>query len=76
MYQNSAKKSTFGKIFKMKKLVIPILILGFYFGFIEQNKVQPNIYILCISIVAIMFSMMQLMSKVPSKKPEDKDGII
>ena len=60
----------------MNKLVLPILLLGFYFGFTEQNKTNPNIYILCISIVAVMFSMMQLMSKVPSKKPEDKDGII
>lgn len=60
----------------MKKLLLPILLLGFYFGYIEQNKQQPNPYILASSAVVIMFGMMQLMSKVPSKKPEDKDGIL
>lgn len=59
----------------MKKLLIPVLILGFYFGWVEQNKVHPNLYIVAISAVIIMFGMMKLMSKVPSKKTEDKDGI-
>ena len=59
----------------MKKLLIPILILGFYFGYVEQNKQNPNPYILATSAVIVMYGMMKLMSKVPSKKTEDKDGI-
>ena len=63
------------KHFLMKKLLIPILIIGFYIGYAEQSKAQPNTYILIASVVIVMFGMMKLMSKVPSKKTEDKNGI-
>lgn len=60
----------------MKKLLIPILIIAFYFAFTEQNKSQPNIFITVGAVVVFMFGIMKLMAKVPSKKPEDKDGIL
>lgn len=59
----------------MKKLLIPVLIVGFYMGYAEQSKAQPNPYILIASVIIVMFGMSKLMSKVPSKKTEDKDGI-
>ena len=59
----------------MKKVLLPIIIFGFYIGYVEQNKPEPNPYLLIMSVVIVMFGMMKLMSKVPSKKPEDKDGI-
>ena len=60
----------------MKKLLIPIIIIGFYFAYQEQNKPQPNMYITIGAVVVFMFGMMKLMAKVPSKKPEDKNGIL
>ncbi len=60
----------------MKKLLIPVLIIAFYFAYQEQNKPQPNIYITAGAVVVFMFGMMRLMAKVPSKKPEDKNGIL
>lgn len=44
-------------------------------GYAEQSKAQPNPYILIASVIIVMFGMSKLMSKVPSKKTEDKDGI-
>lgn len=64
------------KIKSMKKLLIPIMAIAIFFAFYEQSKEVPNIYITIISMVVFMFGMVKLMSKVPSKKPEDKDGIL
>ena len=60
----------------MKKLLLPIMAIAIFFAFYEQSKESPNIYITIIAIVLFMFGMIKLMSKVPSKKPEDKNGIL
>jgi hypothetical protein len=60
----------------MKKFLIPIMAIAIFFAFFEQSKPNPNIYITIIAIVVFMFGMIKLMGKVPSKKPEDKDGIL
>ncbi len=60
----------------MKKFLLPIMAIAIFFCFYEYSKPNPNIYIVLIAIAIFMFGMMKLMSKVPSKKPEDKDGIL
>ncbi|WP_395052749.1 hypothetical protein [Flavobacterium sp.] len=60
----------------MKKFLLPIMAISIFFCFYEYSKPVPNIYIVLITIAIFMFGMMKLMSKVPSKKPEDKDGIL
>ena len=60
----------------MKKIVVPILIIAFYFAFQEQSKPKPNLFITAGTVAVFMFGMMKLMAKVPSKKPEDKNGIL
>ena len=52
------------------------MAIAIFFAYLEQSKASPNIYITIIAIVVFMFGMMKLMGKVPSKKPEDKDGIL
>ena len=51
----------------MKKIVIPILILVILVALYEQLSAQKNVYIMDIAIVAFMFGMMCLSSKMPSK---------
>ena len=52
------------------------MAIAIFFAFYEYSKPNPNMYIVIITIVVFMLGMMKLMSKVPSKKPEDKDGIL
>ena len=55
------------------------MFIAIIVGLFEQSKDKPNIYILCASVAVFMFGMMQLTSKVPSKKDEkekdEKDDI-
>jgi hypothetical protein len=60
----------------MSKFVLPLLIVAFFIGFYEQSKDQPNVYVVIVCVAAFMFGMAKLMSKVPSKNPKDKDGIL
>lgn len=60
----------------MRKTLLPIMCIAIFFAFYEQTKPKPNIIITVIAIAVFMFGMMKLMAKVPSKKPEDKDGIL
>lgn len=60
----------------MKKLLLPVLIISIYFAFSEQQKSHPNLLVMIPSIVIFIYAMSQLMSKVPSKNPEDKNGIL
>ena len=57
----------------MKKLAIPFMFVAILVGLFEQSKTKPNIYILCATVIIFMFGMMQLMSKVSSKKEEIKE---
>jgi hypothetical protein len=56
----------------MKKLFIPFIFVAIIVGLFEQSKDKPNIYILCASVAVFMFGMMQLTSKVSSKKEENE----
>lgn len=60
----------------MKKIQLPIMAIAIFFAFYEYAKPKPNLYIVVATIVIFMLGMMKLMTKVPSKKPEDKDGIL
>ena len=60
----------------MKKILVPIMAIAIFFAFFEQSKEIPNLFITIIAMVIFMIGMIKLMSKVPSKKPEDKNGIL
>lgn len=60
----------------MKKLFFPIMIVAAFMAFYEQGKSQPNKYITIISIAIFMLGLMQLMSKVPSKKNEEGESFV
>lgn len=60
----------------MKKILVPIMAIAIFFAFFEQSKETPNLFITIIAMVIFMIGMIKLMSKVPSKKPEDKNGIL
>jgi len=64
------------KLFCMKKLFFPIMIVAAFMAFYEQGKSQPNKYITIISIAVFMLGLMQLMSKVPSKKTEEEESFV
>ncbi len=57
----------------MKKLLIPLMFIAIIVGLFEQSKDKPNIYILCAAVAVFMYGMMQLTSKVPSKKDEESE---
>lgn len=57
----------------MRKLFIPFMFVAIIVGLFEQSKAKPNIYILCGAVAVFMYGMMQLTSKVPSKKDEEKE---
>ena len=57
----------------MKKLLIPFMFIAIIVGLFEQSKAKPNIYILCAAVAVFMYGMMQLTSKVPSKKEEETE---
>ena len=57
----------------MKKLAIPFMFFAILVGLFEQSKTKPNVYFLCATVIIFMFGMMQLMSKVSSKKEEIKE---
>ena len=64
------------KPFCMKKLFFPLMIVAAFMAFYEQGKSQPNKYITIISIAVFMLGLMQLMSKVPSKKNEEEESFV
>lgn len=55
----------------MKKLILPFIFVAIIVGLFEQSKAKPNIYILSAAVAVFMYGMMQLTSKVPSKKEEE-----
>lgn len=57
--------------FQMKKLLIPLLIIAGFFAIYEQTKEKPNLYISCVAFVVLMFSIMQLSTKVKSKNDQN-----
>jgi hypothetical protein len=57
----------------MKKLLIPLIFIAGFLAVYEQTKVQPNLYVSCASFVVLMFSIMQLSSKVKSKNDQNEE---
>ncbi len=60
----------------MKKLLLPITAVAFFFAYSEQTKPKPNVFIVVICVAIIAAGMIKLMAKVPSKNPEDKNDIL
>lgn len=56
-----------------KKILIPILFLAGFYAIYELSKEHPNIYVTCIAVVLLMYGMMQLSAKTPSKNQEKED---
>ena len=59
--------------YKMKKLLIPILILTALALGYEQSKDHPNVYISAGSFGVFMFLLYQLNTRIPHKNTNDKD---
>ena len=61
---------------KMKKIVIPIMLLAIGVAFYQQTTNDKNVYVGVIAMVIFMFGMMQLSAKTPSKnqKKEKEDA--
>jgi hypothetical protein len=57
----------------MKKLLIPLMIIAGFFAVHEQTKEQPNLYVSCAAFVVLMFSIMQLSTKLKSKNDQNDD---
>lgn len=57
----------------MKKFLIPLLIIAGFLAVYEQTKEKPNLYISCIAFVVLMFSIMQLSTKVKSKNDQNDE---
>lgn len=57
----------------MKKLLLPVLALSAFFGFYEQSKAKPNLYIVSLCIAVFMFSMMYLSAQTPSKNQDSEE---
>ena len=57
----------------MKKFLIPLLIIAGFLAVYEQTKAKPNLYISCAAFVVLMFSIMQLSSKVKSKNDQNEE---
>lgn len=61
------------KGFRMKKLLIPIIIVAFIIAFYGLSLPQKNNYITIIGFVIFMIGVMKLSTKVPSKNQEKED---
>lgn len=58
----------------MKKLLLPLAIVAIFVALYEQSKDRPNVYVMCAAIVIFMVGVMNLGSKIKSKKHEDDQG--
>lgn len=59
---------------RMKKLLIPIMVVAIAVAFYEVNQPEKNVYILIFAVVIFMFGMMKLSAKTPSKNQEKEEG--
>ena len=58
---------------KMKKFIIPIMVIAIIVALYEQVSTEKNVYIMVVAIVVFMMGMMQLSSKTPSKNQDKED---
>lgn len=63
----------------MKKVFLLIMVLAIAVGIYEQAQDQPNVFKLIAAMVLLMFGLMKLSEKIPSKDSEndnrDQDDI-
>lgn len=57
----------------MKYLMIVLVIAAIVIGLYEQGKEQPNLYVMCASVIVFMFAAMKIGSKIPSKRDKEND---
>ncbi|WP_333875930.1 hypothetical protein [Flavobacterium sp.] len=57
----------------MKKIFLLITVLAIAVGLYEQSKAQPNVIILAGTIAVLMYGLMKLSAKVPSKHSETEE---
>lgn len=50
------------------------MIVAIIVGLYEQSKENPNIYILCSTLVIFMYGVMKLSAKIPGKNEEEKEN--
>ncbi len=61
---------------RMKKIIIPIMIIAILVALYEQSKADKNVYLMVFAFVVFMFGMMRLSAKTPSKNQEkDKENV-
>jgi hypothetical protein len=55
----------------MKKVFLLIMVLAIAVGIYEQTQDQPNVFKLIAAMVLLMFGLMKLSEKIPSKDSEN-----
>jgi hypothetical protein len=55
----------------MKKVFLLIMVLAIAVGIYEQAQDQPNVFRLIAAMVLLMFGLMKLSEKIPSKESEN-----
>jgi hypothetical protein len=55
----------------MKKVFLLIMVLAIAVGIYEQAQDQPNVFKLIAAMVLLMFGLMKLSEKIPSKDSEN-----
>ena len=55
----------------MKKVFLLIMVLAIAVGIYEQAQDQPNVFRLIAAMVLLMFGLMKLSDKIPSKESEN-----
>jgi threonine/homoserine/homoserine lactone efflux protein len=55
----------------MKKVFLLIMVLAIAVGIYEQSQDQPNVFKLIAAMVLLMFGLMKLSEKIPSKDSEN-----
>ena len=58
---------------KMRKFIIPIMVIAITVALYEQVSAEKNLYIMVVAIVVFMMGMMQLSARTPSKNQNKKD---
>jgi uncharacterized membrane protein YoaK (UPF0700 family) len=58
---------------KMRKFIIPIMVIAITVALYEQVSAEKNLYIMVVAIVVFMMGMMQLSARTPSKNQNKED---
>jgi hypothetical protein len=55
----------------MKKVFLLLMLVAIAIGLYEQAQDQPNVFRMVAAIVLLMFGLMKLSEKIPSKESEN-----